>query len=249
MDGMRQQIERGGTTVRGARLGILMLETRFPRVLGDIGNAGTWPFPVLYKVVRGASVRRVTQEKAAGLLDAFAAAAQELVADGAEGITTSCGFLSLFQQPLAARCGVPVAVSSLIQIPFVERLLPPGKRAGVLTFSSDSLTSEHFEAVGVRPDLRVAGVRRNSQFFTVILNGGLEADPAVLRDDVLEAADRLVEGAPEIGAIVLECTNMAPYAADIRRRTGLPVFDIYNFITWFHASLAPREFGREDGRW
>ena len=66
---------------------------------------------------------------------------------------------------------------------------------------------------------------------------------------MLEAADRLVDGAPEIGAIVLECTNMAPYAADIRRRTGLPVFDIYNFIVWFHASLAPREFGREDGRW
>ncbi len=246
---MQPRVHHGGSTIAGVALGILMLETRFPRVLGDIGNARTWPFPVLFKVVRGASVQRVTQEKAAGLLDAFAEATDELVRDGAAGITTSCGFLSLFQRPLAERCGVPMAVSSLIQIPFVERLIPPGKRVGVLTFSSDSLTREHFESVGVRPDVPFVGVRRDSLFFRVILDGGLEADPAVLRDDVLDAADRLVAANRDLGAIVLECTNMAPYAADIRRRTGLPVFDIYNFICWFHAGLAPREFGREDGRW
>ena len=98
----------GGKTIYGASVGILMLETRFPRIPGDIGHAATWPFPVLYKVVRGATGERVTTARAndnsTGLLDAFLSAGAELVQDGADGITTSCGFLSIYQRELAAHC-------------------------------------------------------------------------------------------------------------------------------------------------
>jgi hypothetical protein len=100
----------------------------------------TWPFPVLYKVVSGASPRRVVCEKAEGLLDELLAAADELVRLGTDGITTTCGFLSLYQREIAAHVGVPVATSSLMQIPFIERVLPPGKRVGVLTVSAANLT-------------------------------------------------------------------------------------------------------------
>src|SRR5437762_13535755 len=97
-----KRIAWGGKTLYGARVGILMLETQFPRIPGDMGNAETWPFPVLYKVVPGASPRRVVCEQAEGLLDEFLAAAAELVRLGADGITTTCGFLSLFQREIAA---------------------------------------------------------------------------------------------------------------------------------------------------
>src|SRR5437588_12528716 len=90
-------IARGGKALYGAPLGILMLEARFPRIPGDMGNATTWPFPVLYRVVRGASPQRVVRERAAGLLDAFLEAARELVSDGADGLTPTCGFPSLYQ--------------------------------------------------------------------------------------------------------------------------------------------------------
>ena len=80
----------GGKTIYGASVGILMLETRFPRIPGDIGHAGTWPFPVLYKVVKGASPDQVVRHRAEGLLDNFIEAARELVAAGADGITTNC---------------------------------------------------------------------------------------------------------------------------------------------------------------
>src|SRR5713226_5626041 len=133
------RIALGGKALYGARVGILMLEARFPRIPGDMGNALTWPFPVLYKVVPGASPRRVVYDKAAGLLDAFLDAAAELVRLGADGITTTCGFLSLYQRELAAHVGVPVAASSLMQIPLIERILPPGRRVGVLTVSATSL--------------------------------------------------------------------------------------------------------------
>lgn len=233
----------GGKSVYGARLGILMLETRFPRIPGDMGNAGTWPFPVLYKVVRGASPRRVVLERAAGLLDVFLEAAAELVALGAEGITTNCGFLSLFQREIAAHVKVPVATSSLMQVPLVQAALPPGRRVGVLTVSARTLTRDHLAAAGAPEDTPVAGTENGREFTRVLVGDEMRLDVAAAARDILEAGAALVARHPEVGAIVLECTNMPPYAALLRERTGLPVFDIFSLITWFHAGLGPRDFG------
>src|SRR5438045_9149879 len=133
MDTNTSRIAHGGKGLYGSRVGILMLETKFPRIPGDMGNGLTWPFPVLYKVVPGATPDRVVRHKSEGLINAFLDAAAELVQLGADGITTTCGFLSLYQRELAAHVRVPVAASSLMQIPLVERILPPGKRVGVLT--------------------------------------------------------------------------------------------------------------------
>lgn len=233
----------GGKAVYGARLGILMLEARFPRIPGDTGNAGTWPFPVLYKVVRGASPERVVCERAAGLLPAFLDAAQELVALGADGLTTTCGFLALYQREIARHAGVPVAASSLMQVPFVEALLPPGKRAGILTISAAHLSPDHLRAAGVAPDTPVAGTEGGREFTRAILGDEAELDVAAAEADILDAGQRLVDRHPEVGAVVLECTNMAPYARALGERIGLPVFDIVSFVTWFHAGLQPRDFG------
>jgi Asp/Glu/hydantoin racemase len=235
---------QGGKGVYGARLGILLLETRFPRIPGDIGNAGTWPFPVLYKAVTGASPERVVRNRAEGLLPAFVDAARELVALGADGITTSCGFLALYQQEIARQVGVPVAVSSLLQVPFVERLLPQGKRAGILTISAADLSPDHLRAAGAAPDTPVMGTEGGREFTRAILGDEPELDVAAAEADILEAGQTLLRDHPEIGAVVLECTNMAPYARALGERLALPVFDIVSFMTWFHAGLAPRAFGR-----
>ena len=242
--GERRRVQ-GGKSVYGARLGILSLETRFPRVIGDMGNAGTWPFPVLFSVVRGASPQRVVRERAQGLLEPFLDAARALVRSGADGITTTCGFLSLFQSELAAACGVPVAASSLMQVPVVERLLPAGRRAGILTVSGADLRPEHLVAAGVAPDTPVAGTESGRELSRVLLGDLPELDVEAAEEDVLEAADALCAGHPEVGAIVLECTNMMPYTAALRMRSGLPVYDMYSFATWFHYGLEPRRFPRD----
>ena len=148
-----KNIARGGKAVYGAPLGILMLEARFPRIPGDMGNATTWPFPVLYRVVRGASPEKVVLQGARGLLPDFIAAAQDLVRLGAEAITTNCGFLSLFQNELAAAAGVPVATSSMMQVRWVQATLPPGKRVGIVTVSGSTLTPAHLESAGVPLEL------------------------------------------------------------------------------------------------
>lgn len=236
----------GGKTVYGASVGILVLDTRFPRVPGDIGNAATWPFPVLYKVVRGATGHRVTTAQAGdasrGLLDAFLAAGGELVREGADGITTTCGFLAIYQRELAAHCGVPVAASSLMQIPLVERLLPPGKRVGVVTFSASRLGPEHLTAAGAAADTPVVGIERGREFWRVMEEDEHTLDIAAARADILEAGEELVARHPEVGAVVLECTNMVPFARALRQRLQMPVYSIYSFVTWFQAGLSPRGF-------
>src|SRR5882672_10885123 len=206
------RIAHGGKALYGARVGILMLETRFPRIPGDMGNALTWPFPVLYKVVPGATPDRVVRHKSAGLGNAFLDAAAELVQLGADGITTTCGFLSLYQREIAAHVGVPVATSSLMQIPLIERILPPGKRVGVLTVSAASLTPEHMIAAGADPATPIVGTDNGREFTRVMLNDEERLDAAAAERDILEAGDRLITQHPDIGAIVLECTNMVPYA-------------------------------------
>jgi len=172
------RIARGGKAVYGARLGILMLEARFPRIPGDMGNAVTWPFPVLYKVVKDASPQRVVRERAAGLLDAFLEAARELTDLGADGITTNCGFLSLYQEDIARHVGVPVATSSLMQAPFIQRILPFGQRVGILTISAETLTAEHLRAAGVDEETPIVGTDGGREFSRAILGNELELDIA-----------------------------------------------------------------------
>jgi Asp/Glu/hydantoin racemase len=240
---MNERIATGGKAVYGARLGILMLEARFPRIPGDMGNALTWPFPVLYRVVRGASPERVVRQRAEGLLDAFLEAAEDLVRLGADGITTNCGFLSLFQNEIAARVQVPVATSSLMQAPMVQATLPPGKRVGIITVDGRALSPAHLAAAGVAADTPFIGTESGREFTRVLIGNEERLDGAAAERDLIEAGETLLRRHPEIGAVVLECTNMGPYSAALQRHLGVPVHDIVNFITWFHASLAPRSFG------
>lgn len=240
-------IVEGGKALYGAALGILMLEARFPRIPGDMGNALTWPFPVHYRIVRGASPDRVVRRNAEGLLPDFVAAARELVADGADGITTNCGFLSLFQDEIAAAVGVPVATSSLMQVALVDRLLPRGRRAGILTISAASLTPLHLEKAGVPEDTPIGSTEGGREFTRAILDNAEQLDVEAARADNVAAAIALQKAHRDLGAVVLECTNMTPYAADIRAATGLPVFSIESFVTWFHGGLVPRRYPPPSG--
>ena len=232
----------GGKAIYGASVGILMLEARFPRIPGDMGHAGTWDFPVLYRVVRDASPDRVVRRSAEGLLPHFIDAARDLVRDGADGITTNCGFLALFQDELADAVNVPVATSSLQQVAMVNPLLPAGRKAGILTISASTLTDRHLAAAGVPAGTPIETTEGGEAFTEAILNDAPDLDVAAAERDNIAAARRLVARHPEVGAIVLECTNMTPYARAIHRATGLPVFSMVGFVSWFQAGLRPRRW-------
>ncbi|MCK0169032.1 aspartate/glutamate racemase family protein [Jannaschia sp. S6380] len=235
--------QAGGKTVFGASVGILMLNTRFPRIPGDIGNATTWPFPVQYNRVDAATPQNVVRGEATDLLGPFVDAGRELVALGCDGIATNCGFLAPFQTEMAAALGVPVAASSLLQAGLVQQTLPADRRLGILTISAETLGAAHLAAAGIPAGTPVVGTGAGSHFTEAILSDAARIDFAQARADNVAAARRLVADHPDVGAILLECTNMVPYAADIRAATGRPVFSIYTHLLWFQAALAPRRFG------
>src|SRR5688572_8764881 len=140
---------RGGFNQYGFTVGILMLDTTFPRIPGDMGNAATFPFPVRYHRVTGASPDLVVRRGAAGLLEAFAAGARALEHEGVGAITTNCGFLVKFQRELARAVRVPVFTSSLLMVPLVHRMLDAGRRVGIMTVNAASLTAEHLAGAGI----------------------------------------------------------------------------------------------------
>ena len=211
-------------------LGVIMLDTRFPRLTGDIGHVATFPFPVRLRVVAGAFPRRVVVDADRALLAPFVDAAQRLAREGVAAITTSCGFLALFQRELQAAVGVPVWASSLLLVAELEAALAPGRRVGIVTVDAASLGRGHLAAAGAPVDAPVEGLAPESAFRRTLLDNGDELDADEARRATVAAALRLVERRPEIGAIVLECTNMPPYAQAVGAATGLPVHDITTLI-------------------
>ena len=139
--------------------------------------------------------------------------------------------------------GVPVAASSLMQVRLVNALLPPGKTCGVLTISGSTLTRAHLEAAGVPPETPIGSTEGMREFTRVILDNEPEMDVAAARQDNIDAAMDLVQANPGLGALVLECTNMVPYAPAIQAAVGMPVFSVHSFVNWFQSGLTPKAFG------
>lgn len=218
-------------------MGLLLLDTGFERIPGDVGNPATWRFPVLRATVRGIGAELVARGGDA-LLEPFAAAGLDLVRQGAAAIATSCGFLAALQPQLAARLPVPVATSALLQIPSVLRLLPPGRTVGILASQPVSLAPQ-LRALGLPPDLPVAGLAEDSAMLRDLRAGHSPIDPEAHRRDVLAAAECLVQRHRDIGALVLECANFPPHSRALSARLRLPVFDMVSMVNWLHAGLQP----------
>lgn len=220
-------------------IGVLGLDTTFTKIPGHIRNPVTFCFPVVVEVVAGATARRVVQEADPALLGPFIEAARKLEAAGAAAITSACGFLAMFQREMAAAVDVPLYASSLIQVPMVHRMLRPGQKVGVLTASAASLSSRHLGAVGAADvPVSVAGMDAQPEFREVMLEArrpGL--DVPRLRAEVLSVTATMLSADPGIGALVIECTDLVPFAADIQAASGLPVFDIVTLTEMVHHAL------------
>lgn len=218
-------------------LGILMLDTRFPRIPGDIGNPETFPFPIRKLRVEGASTKRVVVEGDQALLEPFLTGAKELEKAGVGAITTSCGFLAKFQKELAAQVRVPVFASSLLQSALAYSRLPEGKIVGILTSDARTLTEQHFRGVGIEAVPKVVYGLENTHFHHVFVGDNPDLDPQQAREDMVQAALRMTAEHPQVGAIVFECTNMPPYAYAVSQATGLPVYDITTLASYIMAGL------------
>ena len=215
-----------GTASPGGFLGVVMLDTKFPRLTGDVGHPEAFGVPTSLRTVRGAWPDKVVQSAAglrgARVVPAFVFVVRAMERDGAKAITTSCGFLVLLQKELQAAVKVPVITSSLMQLP---GLLATHPKVGVLTISASKLGLEHLRAAGVPKDrlkdVVVQGVDPEGEFATAILGNREVMDIEKAGADVLAAALALKQREPSLEAVVLECTNMPPYRDAIETATGM----------------------------
>lgn len=224
-------------------------EETIPSVLRDLselpGNAtnpSTFSFPILYKRIPGANLDTVVKQPSSDLLNSMIHACQEMESEGIRAITTSCGFNAFFQKELVDAVNIPIFTSSLLQIPFVHRMLGASRSIGIITADSSSLTNAHLEAVGVDKSipLSIVGLEETAAFSHTNTNVGFRLDIEQLRIDILNVIKDLLKGVPTTGAIVLECTDLPPFSNDIYQATGLPVFDIVTLTKFVYSALTHR---------
>ncbi len=228
----------------GDAIGILILDATYPCIPGNVGNATTFDFPVRYRVVKDATIERLLTQRDPALIQPFIDAARKLEDEGVKAITGACGFMALFQRQIREAVNIPVFMSSLLQIPFVHQIITPGKKVAVITANSKSMTQEHFLNVGVTPEipLVVAGMEACPEFCSAVLEekGSLDSDK--IETEILAVARQVMAENKDIGAFLLECSDLPPYAAAVFRETNLPVFDYITMIKHVYTTLSQRAY-------
>ena len=217
----------------------------FEQMTGNVANPNTFDFPVRYTRVKGAYYQTVVVQPSRQVLESMIQAARELEQEGIRAITTSCGFNAIFQRELANAVSVPVYASSLLQVPLVHRMLQEGQCVGIITADEACLTEQHLAGAGIAgtKPVVIRGVEATGEFSKVRADSNAVLDVAKFQEEVVGVAGALVTEFPDVGAIVLECTDLPPFAAAIRQATGLPVFDIVTLTNMIYEALAGDRWG------
>jgi hypothetical protein len=233
-----------GQVTFGQPVGIIMMESFMPFPPGTPGNATTFDYPVLYERVRQADMEHLVYEGDEALESPMLEAGRRLVNAGVRAVTGNCGFMILFQETLARELPVPVSMSSLLQLPFVSRLLKPGEMIGIISASERSLSPRHMEIAlrGADVEYVIAGMEEQPAFHAAIHAEVGELDFDKVETEVVTVAQGLVESHPRVAALLFECTDLPPYAAAVQEATGLSVFDWSTMVDYVCSAVLRRRF-------
>lgn len=240
---MRYQV-RPGQVSYGEAIGILLLENFVPYVPGDTANATTYRYPVRFRRVPGLSVERIFAHDRS-MYEQVKEASEELKREGVRAITGDCGFMAIYQEQLAEDLGIPVFLSSLLQLPFMA-LLTASRPIGVVTANQKSLTDDVFTATGVSEELRarikVIGLDDCEHFVDAVYRETGTLDTDMVEAAVVQRSLALQQQFPDMGSLLLECSMLPPYGKAVQEATGLPVFDYVTMIDYVHATLVKTKF-------
>ena len=259
------RLPKSNTPYYGQSVGIIMLDMStmtggaavtagqatalegFTRVPGDVGNASSFGFSVQYKMIKGITTNDVINANPSDKgTEVIVQAALELEQEGVRAIATTCGLFSIFQTVMAEAVEIPVFSSALLQVPMVSHLIGKHRKVGIITANSDILTEAHLTAVGIDDSIPhvMWGIqdRPPEESFWV----WDEIDPhkrtRKLEERLALTARKMREQHPDIGAIVLECTNIPPGSHAIQQATGLPVYDVITMIKWAHLGVVQQRY-------
>jgi hypothetical protein len=232
----------GGFVAYGQIAGILMLDSTIPRIPGDPGHAGTFPFPVRYEVIRDYPFQELIDGDPSHL-HLILSAAKELEAAGVSFIAADCGLFSVFQRQISTALQIPFLGSALSLIPLLARFLPETIHLGVITGDTRLLRKHHLIGAGADgTPLVISGMEKSLEFQDVVIHRGNALNVEKMRNEVLEAADALLEFETPLGAVILECSNLASFRSDIQKKLNIPVFDIVTLIEFFAQGYQHRDF-------
>lgn len=231
-------IYKGGKLYYEIPVGILCLESYFPKMRGHLRNPRTYPFPTVMKVLKGLDIPKLLFNPSAEMIKPFIDAARELEKDGVRAITGSCGFMALFQKEIAEAVSVPVFMSSLLQLPLIRIMHGENARIGILTASKKALGPKHLEACHVAWDsVFVEGMEGNPEFWETIIEGRrFDFDVPRLEQEVVGTALRFIEQ-KELDALLLECTDLPPFARQIQEQSNVPVYDINSLMMLVYSAV------------
>ena len=228
----------------GYSIGILKFDSGLAvSIPGCVGNATTYDFPVYYKKIDGVrfdSLYRTDPDA----LPRIIKSAKELESIGVKAITSGCGFFSLYQKEVANAVNIPVFLSPLLQVPFCAKCLGDGKKVGILTADSRYLDKDFLHASGITDDIPIViqGLQNKPFFKSHVLDGNLELNEDEVCQEVSNAAQEMLAADSSIGTLLLECSELPPYAYEMQRRLGIPVYDFYTMIQYVSASLVRTPF-------
>ncbi|MGL6200785.1 MAG: aspartate/glutamate racemase family protein [Lachnospiraceae bacterium] len=232
-----------GQNISGYGIGILHLEdVWYPLVPGNVVNAWTYKFPVRFKAVSGLDTPTLHSGDPKAYEEVLKAA-KALEKEGVRAIAGACGFFGHFQRRLADDMKIPVGISSLVQIPWLRSMIKRESKIGILTANASALDSRILASCGVdrSDDLVIADLRYAEQFSAIMEDRG-SFDHFQVRKEVVTAAKELVENNPDIGVILLECSDMPPYAAAVQNAVKLPVFDFVTLINYLNYATMQRPY-------
>lgn len=229
-----------GGYMAGRPIGIIAVQLDYPKIPGNVQNHGTFPYPVIYAEVRFEIEQLFAGDPA--IEEMIVDAARQLEAQGAAAVVGACGFFAHFQEKVAAAVDVPVFMSSLTQLPLIKRGLKPGQEVLVVAADGASVTDELLAHVGADSSGVVVQNVGDRKAFAAIRYSQEPLDNGALIDDLCTLTAQRCAERPQIGAILLECSDLPPYAADIQAATGRPVYDFIGLIDWVHHAIAQRPY-------
>jgi hypothetical protein len=236
----------------GMGLGIIILDDVYPGFPGDVRNASAFPFPIQYEIAEGVSIAvLVYEEDKSPCLEPIQRAAKKLESMGCRAIAAECGYFAYFQQEIAAHVDVPVFMSSLLQVPWAQQLVGPTQVVGLLAARKAQLKDEHLEAVGVRlgSNYVVAGAEdegRCVEFENLWYAPKRPERPEAYYDkaerEFVGVAVEFYEAHPNMGAMMLECTGMQPFARAIQREIDIPIFTWGTLLDFAYSVAVHRDY-------
>lgn len=234
---------RKGQTSYGEAIGILMMETFDAFIPGDVGNATTYSYPVRYKTVKGFTFERLYKQDKT-LLEPLLEAGRELVQEGVRAITGDCGYMALFQNEMAAALDVPVFLSSLLQVPFIAKIIGHNHKVGIICADSRTLDTRLLQAAGIDNShpIHIKGMQNRKHFSEAALleTGVLDSDG--IEAEVIATARELVAEDPRVKALLLECSMLPPYGAAVHEAVNLPVFDYITMIDYVFSAVVKKRY-------